>query len=342
MPRNALLVRLLAAVGAIAAIALAAATLETTIESGGNGGFGTGDGSSTTQPPPAEQQPIAGGGEIPTFLEYLLAALAIVIAIAFVWYLIAHRREAVQLIAAVLCFSLLIAGGIVLVQDQLPAAEPPSPPEQVNGTGSGEGGSSAGEDSSLSMGPVLLALTAVTAIFVGGLLVSRNLGTSDDTDADRVPDESAPQPDVAAVGTAAGRAADRIDADDESDAVDNEIYRAWREMTAPLEVDRPESSTPREFASAAIDAGLERDHVDELTRLFEDVRYGDIETTPEMETRAVEVLRRIETEYATDEDTPVGSTDGDATATNDRLNSSDAGSSDAGAATDDTRGGDEQ
>ena len=99
----------------------------------------------------------------------------------------------------------------------------------------------------------------------------------------------------AAIGSAAGDAADRI----EDDAgLENEVYRAWAEMADPLPVDHPETSTPAEFADAAVDAGIDPDDVRELTGLFEEVRYSTAEATPEREQRAVEALRRIERQYA--------------------------------------------
>jgi hypothetical protein len=136
---------------------------------------------------------------------------------------------------------------------------------------------------------VLLALAAVAAVGV----LTRGPSEDDAPDAD----ESTAA--TAAVGRAAGRAADRIE--DEA-AVDNEVYRAWAEMTDLLDVPDPETSTPREFQAAAVDAGMAADDVRELTRLFETVRYGGAEPDGEAEERAVAVLRRIETAYAGDED----------------------------------------
>jgi len=103
--------------------------------------------------------------------------------------------------------------------------------------------------------------------------------------------------DAAAVGRAAGRAADRIE---DSEGVGNGVYRAWVEMTRHLDVEHPESSTPSEFAAAAAEAGLDGDDVEELTWLFEEVRYGGREATADRESRAVEALRRIESAYAGD------------------------------------------
>jgi len=93
---------------------------------------------------------------------------------------------------------------------------------------------------------------------------------------------------------AAGRAADRIEIHNED--VDNAVYRAWDEMTGLLDVDSPETYAPGEFAAAAIELGMGEGHVDELTTLFNEVRYGDKDIQPR-EARAVEILRRIEAEY---------------------------------------------
>jgi hypothetical protein len=96
---------------------------------------------------------------------------------------------------------------------------------------------------------------------------------------------------VTAIAAAAGSAADRIEHTGE---VDNEVYRAYREMTADLDVLNPASATPAEFRAAALEAGLAREDVDELTAVFEDVRYGGEAPTEERERRAVDALRRIE------------------------------------------------
>lgn len=299
MSKNPRLVRLLAAVSAIAAIALAAATIENPLETGGaDGGVGPGEGGGVGRPP-AAGQPAAG--DPPAFLEYLVYAVVIVIAVGLVWYLLAHRRDAVKTIAAVL--AVVLVGAVlfaVLFQGFSPDLGQPGGAPAANGTGGGgDLGTGEGESDSFSTGPLLFVLAVVTAIFVGGLFASRR-GGGKGTEAPPVVGEDEaddPASEAAAVGSAAGRAADRID--DAGSDVDNEIYRAWREMTERLEVDRPDSSTPREFAAAAVEAGIDREHVDELTGLFEAVRYGDVETTPEMEARAVDVLRRIEDEYAT-------------------------------------------
>jgi hypothetical protein len=68
-------------------------------------------------------------------------------------------------------------------------------------------------------------------------------------------------------------------------------------MTAQLDVEGPESTTPREFQAAAVEAGMGPEDVRELTHLFEDVRYGGYSPTADREQRALAVLRRIEEKY---------------------------------------------
>ncbi len=152
---------------------------------------------------------------------------------------------------------------------------------------------------------LLLVLVVATLVAVAALVLTGNHDQRDDREVGGEDDEPDPEPatDVRAVGAAAGRAADRIEA---AGGFENEVYRAWASMTDHLAVDHPESSTPAEFAAAATDAGMDPVDVTRLTDLFEDVRYGGKEPTPEREDAAVETLRRIESAYAdaeTDADT---------------------------------------
>lgn len=309
--RNDLLTRLAAALLGIVALALAAATIDSPVTPGGTGGSGGGEGSGgvPAQPPPArEPAPI----EFPAFLEYLVYAVAILGAVALAWYLIVHRREAVRAIALG-CLLALVLVAVVYAITLFPAAGPDNGSEPIEpglddeADDPGLPGSGDAEAERVPFGPLLTVVAAVAAIFVGALLLSGRDADGDGLVAAGPGAEAEPESEAAAVGAAAGRAADRIDG---AADVDNEVYRAWREMTDRLDVDRPETSTPGEFAEAAVEAGLAREHVQELTRLFEDVRYGHEETTAEMEARAVSVLERIEAAYADEGAADEGATDG--------------------------------
>ncbi|CAM2869619.1 DUF4129 domain-containing protein [Halobacterium salinarum] len=162
--------------------------------------------------------------------------------------------------------------------------------------GSVGGGTAGGQPVTQLVTPSLAVgvLAVVAVLFV----VLAYHATGDDTATDRSPDpatrEPAAQPRLAAVGAAAGQAAARIETVAD---VDNEVYRAWREMAAHVDVSNPEASTPREFAAAARDAGMDARHVDALTALFRAVRYGDADPSPAREARAVDALRAIEARY---------------------------------------------
>jgi hypothetical protein len=146
--------------------------------------------------------------------------------------------------------------------------------------------------------PWLLGLVSALAVVVlAGVLLRRVTGTEtwtvtdDDTETE---DSDAETEDATDLADAAGRAADRLAADAN---LDNAVYRAWKEMTATLDVDDAETCTPREFAERAVAAGLDEEDVDTLTDLFEAVRYSDTPATDTREQRAESALRNIEQSY---------------------------------------------
>lgn len=107
-------------------------------------------------------------------------------------------------------------------------------------------------------------------------------------------EETVADADVEDIAAAAAEAAERLE--ERNADVDNEVYRAWWEMTQLLDVASPGTTTPGEFADAAVELGIDAAFVDPLTTLFEEVRYGHAD--PESrEDRALEVFRAIEDEY---------------------------------------------
>lgn len=162
----------------------------------------------------------------------------------------------------------------------------------------GERGGIGGDGAAVST-PEALFLLVVAVAVIGSLLVLLATRGDDDASATDAGDsgmDASDEPDLQELARTAGEAADRI----ETAEANNEVYRAWREMTAVLDVERPASSTPGEFAAAAIDAGVDPEPVDRLTAVFEEVRYGDSEPTDERERAAVEALRRIEAAHGGD------------------------------------------
>lgn len=276
---------------AILAVAFAAATLDSTVESGAGGsdeGQGVGDsGPGGLLPIPSGSLGAEGSTDawIPrTALRVLLAVAAVAMAIYALFNpreVLAHLLQGVVLgavLAVLLALVYLFAGG---------TAGPPAENGSLFGGRAGGGG----EVAPLSP-PAFVAFLALGVAIAGTALALVWQSSDDDAEPEAV--GASEEPRAAALGKAAGRAADRIEADAD---VDNGVYRAWREMTALLDVDDPASSTAGEFATAAVEAGLGREDVDALTRLFEDVRYGERDPDPDDERRAVATLRRIEERY---------------------------------------------
>ncbi|MFC7176143.1 DUF4129 domain-containing protein [Halosegnis marinus] len=170
-----------------------------------------------------------------------------------------------------------------------------------NTTSAGGGGGSilAGETTSTPVDPSFALSAVLLACLVGAGLAFAYLGRDDlpSVGSDPAPEDT--DPDVAAVGRTAGEAADRIA---EGTAVENEVYRAWRTMTDHLDVASPATSTPGDFADAAVEAGMDREDVAALTDLFEETRYGDYEVTEERAERAVAALREVEAVYAAEDE----------------------------------------
>lgn len=284
---------------AVLAVALAAATLDSTVvpEPSGQGGPGPGgiggEGGGGLLPVPRSGPPPAETVQIP-FLSELLAVLATVLAVAVVVYAFRHWRR--TLAAVLAAFVLLVLAYVLSHLVSVPALPARSPmPEPGNGSVFGGGGGGGSETTRPT--PPSLVLLFVFCLALLGAVVALRRSTGEDGE-ETTGESSDGDPDVAAVGRAAGRAADRLEA--ETDTT-NEVYRTWREMTELLHVDDPRTSTPGEFAAGAVDAGLGREDVAELTRLFEDVRYGETQPSEEDERRAVAVFRRIEDRYAGEE-----------------------------------------
>ena len=300
------------AVLAVLAIGLAAATLDSAVQTE-SGGFGLG-------PPGSDvgvQNGTDGGGGptlgnrtaanqtgslnlpcYPVLMEWW--AIALIAGVFLAGAALAYRRFGkVGVVAFVGPFGppvLLIHGVLTscVTSSPGPLRAPPKPPNNSSLPKGGSGLPGAGEGVSLT-DPSFLLLVGLAVALVGAVVLLFTSSSGDDPDAEEsFPDDDTDE-DIQAVGRAAGEAADRIES---STDVENEVYRAWREMTAHLDVANPSSSTPAEFAAAATDAGMAREDVTELTDLFEAVRYGGETPTDEREARAVEALRRIEREYA--------------------------------------------
>jgi hypothetical protein len=89
-----------------------------------------------------------------------------------------------------------------------------------------------------------------------------------------------------------GESADRGPAVGEP-APQNEVSRAWYEMVERLGLADRYDLTPGEHADRAADRGVDPEVASSLTRLFEEVRYGDAPVTDERRRRARERVEEI-------------------------------------------------
>jgi hypothetical protein len=318
---------ILIAVLALSVLAFAASTLDT-VQSGspgfgggsgggldgGPGGSGGGDTDQRGGDQEERDQDPGAAFELPEFcFPWLLEAPFLFFAtvgLMAVFLVVQHYRDK---LAGVMMTALLLVPGIPLllflgwcgeVENQQGGGGPIDFGNLTGGSSGGGGGFGGNADAITQPDlPVVLfvVLGAVAAIVVVGYAMTGDddaTAADDDAAGDEEADELAPErTDVGEVGRIAGEAADRIE-DTATDAFENEVYRAWAEMTRPLEVAHPGSSTPREFADAAAAAGMAREDVDRLTDLFDEVRYGGEPATEEREAEAVAILRRIEDAYA--------------------------------------------
>lgn len=204
---------------------------------------------------------------------------------------------------ATILVSLVAIALLAVVAGSLPFPEAPEPADETDPNGSQDDEEPPEPAPAVpTIAPfaflALLALVGVVTAFVGyRRLVRSPAGGRAGKEESR--DDGPPETDdrLEAVADVAGTAADRIH---RTDAYENEIYRAWAEMTRALSLPNPETKTPGEFADAAVRAGMEESDVAELTRLFSAVRYGNREFDAADERRAVEILERIEAAYAGD------------------------------------------
>jgi len=306
----------------IVALGLGAATLTTTTEpgspefGGGDGAPGEDDDRQEPSPEPSanddEEELVPVGAddeaciagyditELTIFLMMVAFAASVVVFIrngTLMPALVVFPMVAVPLwFASIVVFAFMgcAAPGGELITETVEEVAP------LGGESDGENGGGDGEEPapiSVRFGMAGLLGSLVVGLLLTALYLQRRDAKTVADDPEIV--ENVPEP--AELGAVAGATADTLE---EKADFENAIYEAWKEMTDILDVESPETSTPREFAEAAQKTGLAQADVTELTELFESVRYGAANPTPEREDRAIETLRRIEQTYDTDSPEP--------------------------------------
>lgn len=163
-----------------------------------------------------------------------------------------------------------------------------APSESAGGQTGGSGGDQAAGTDERSV-PYWYALVGIWALIVVGWSYLMHRDGSDDESSPTANDgEDLPEATVES-GAGVGRQEAVSDV-----PPSNPVYRAWREMAAEVERTTDGTVTANEVAAAAAERGFDRDAVRTLTRLFEEVRYGDRPVTEDRERRAKSALESIE------------------------------------------------
>ena len=289
---------------AILALSATAATIDNTVggpsgsgitvdPNGGGGGPPPADdgGSEPGTGEPEDLDTTAGGTDFQVCIEFLTQPTAVLGIFAFMgvfFYGIQRRWNGAT--------AMLVGTGVVpvVMGTYFFVTNCQNPGEG----GGGGGGGIPSPDPGAGLSAPNVPPTVLGAALVGVLglaAVMLYAVTGDDEEFEPLEEDDADAgPDKADFAEAAGRAADRIE--EANVEVDNAVYRAWYEMTQLLDIPDPATSSPMDFAEAAIDFGLDEDDVTELTDLFNEVRYGN-EDAESREERALEILRHIESEY---------------------------------------------
>ena len=280
-------------VGALGALALVLSAATLTSAGGGSGGWIGLGGNGSSLFSSNETVEMTGDSPVPPFV-WTAASIALVALLVGVLALSVYVLEARDLLEVIVISIMAAVLFWLLLQAVFSLSG-----ESTLGGSFGMGGSSAGD---LGTAPGDSSGTQFSLLLFGGLGVAAVLALTillglSDEDTPPEPDATASheETDLRTVGRAAGRAADDIATGERSTA--NAVYRAWVEMTDALDVSNREARTPGEFAETAIEAGMDADDVAELTRLFEDVRYGDAPVSEERAERARQALRRVESTY---------------------------------------------
>jgi len=293
--------RVALAILAVVAVGLAAAAAAPLFEQGAGSQV-------PVEQPVDTDRPEESGGEVPLPLEFIIYPIVAIAAITILIQFAADPWEWLKRVLTSVAVIAILLGAVLLVPRFLAVGEPQrpnasaGPPEAGNET-TQNGSAIAGEGASDS--PLIptddLALVVLVAAVLGAVaLLAWRVGAIQ-TALGVGGGSEGPSDDLDTIGEVAGRAADDVESAATPEAADNAIYRAWSEMVDLLDAPDPQSGTPRQFASAAVEAGMDPGEVDVLTRTFEEVRYGGASLSPERRERATEALRRIEAPHGEDD-----------------------------------------
>lgn len=289
MDQRSLLAIIIAMLGVLA-ISLAAAAISAPVgPEVGTGTGGEGDGDALISPPEQLEEPPEVVEIFPNWVSPLLTALAIVATIFLILYLIRYWKESIPVLVVAI---LAVIGLWFFLGSLSPTFDPPSmPTEPISSElAGGDNGDGDPPNGAIETPLVLIVLFGLALLGVVFAIFSQEVRSTPNTS--DVEDETTVSEKMRHL---AGRTVARLENANDTDVIapENEIYRAWQDMTALLDVPDPETTTPKQFQAAAIDAGLDPNPVAELTHLFKEVRYGQYEPTTDRTKRAIAAFEQI-------------------------------------------------
>jgi len=289
--RSTVAIVVLAALGVLA-VGLIAGSIHsaTALEDGGGSGFALGSGDGDLPLPSVSGSAGQPGGGMPWLTKAVLVLGAVVTLIGLIATISDPRRLAVILVFLGVVVLLSVLANSADFASSAASGSPIGADQEADQPGAPQSPASP-----LSLAWAIVPLVGIVGLAAGVVYVSNAASDRDDEAPVEGEEGTSGEDDAAAVARIAGETAERIEEERQVGGdLENEVYRAWQEMTAQLSVPNPESTTPGEFAEAATGAGLDDDAVAELTELFEAVRYGGQNATESREQHAIRVLERVE------------------------------------------------
>lgn len=293
----------------VVGLGLAAASLAADSAPEDGSGNGTGEGS-VGGSIESQDTNIASDPTDTSFLTVIFPAVLVVMVLSMAATLYYDRSAALVVgIFVVAAVALLLVGGSFVDPNGTPTSPNGSGmvPGQAPNNSTGGAQDAPSDDSELPL--ALFGAVGVVVLLGFGAVVYASRSVDDAAEMLDSDDATGREPDPEDVADAAGRAADRIEGESGAE-LSNAVYEAYHKMTEAVDVSNPEAATPREFATAAVTAGADPAPVDELTEVFEAVRYDD-EDPARYEDQAVSALRAIEADLSgADGATDIGGGDG--------------------------------
>lgn len=292
MQRSTVLALIVATLCLFAVAIAAAAIAEPPIDATGIGGGTGGENGGFFVPADPVDHSIDG-----IFPAWMGDLVAIVTAVLLVLGLIAIIRHWRDYLPTAVAFMLIIGAVMLLlalVMQRLERGEDIGLSLRGDTSTIGFGNGAAISNGGELMIAVIIAATIASILLVGAVMMGSGRSSSDIPRENQSQAQPTNSDSAAEIGRIAGEVANRFDSES---SMENDIFRAWKQMSDLVSRGAPTSKTAGEFATAAIEGGMDPGDVSALTRMFEDVRYGTMPVTPEREHTAIQIFRRIERKY---------------------------------------------